>query len=236
MTRIRYNCPVEVTLEVIGGKWKCVILWWLRRDAKRFGELMQLIPDISQKVLTDQLRELEADGLISRTEYREVPRRVEYALTTYGETLRPITDLMCRWGETHNPDCQFGTLRLEQVQVLVVARENTLRESIRTVLEERAAQVTIATSASEAQTYLNQGSMDVVVVDMEMPDEQAYTLLRQTRQLETDLGARIPTVALTRSSEEHSQALRAGFQIHLSKPVDSVELIAALASLASELD
>ena len=61
-----YNCPVEVTLKVIGGKWKCVILWWLRRNAKRFGELRLLIPGITQKVLTQQLRELERDELIRR--------------------------------------------------------------------------------------------------------------------------------------------------------------------------
>lgn len=108
MSEAKYYCPVEVALEVIGGKWKCVILWWLRQDAKRFGELKQLIPGITQKVLTQQLRELEADGLIRRQVYREVPPRVEYSLTSYGESVRPITDLMCDWGKKHLPGYKFG--------------------------------------------------------------------------------------------------------------------------------
>ena len=97
--KAQYGCPVEVTVEVIGGKWKCTILWWLRRGAKRFGELIQLIPRISRKVLTQQLRELERDGLIQRRAYSERPPRVEYFLTRLGEALEPITDLMCDWGK-----------------------------------------------------------------------------------------------------------------------------------------
>jgi DNA-binding HxlR family transcriptional regulator len=108
MSESKYYCPVEVTVDVIGGKWKCVILWWLRQDAKRFSELKQLIPGISQKVLTQQLRELEANGLIRREVYREKPPRVEYLLTPYGETVRPITELMCNWGKAHMPGYEFG--------------------------------------------------------------------------------------------------------------------------------
>ena len=96
-----YHCPVEVTLDVIGGKWKCVILWWLSYETRRFGDLKSLIPGITQKILTEKLRELEQDGLISRQVYAEKPPRVEYSLTPYGESIRPITDLMCAWGKIH---------------------------------------------------------------------------------------------------------------------------------------
>ncbi len=111
MTEKQYHCPVEVTLDIIGGKWKCQILWWLRDGTKRFGELKQLMPQITQKILTEQLRELEADGLIQRQVYREKPPRVEYFLTSYGITVRPITDLMCAWGKAHKPGYEFGYLK-----------------------------------------------------------------------------------------------------------------------------
>ena len=96
-----YHCPVEATLDVIGGKWKAVILFWLRDDVCRFGELRRKIPDISERMLTQQLRELEDHGIVRRKVYPVVPPKVEYSLTAYGRTLRPITDLMCEWGKTH---------------------------------------------------------------------------------------------------------------------------------------
>jgi DNA-binding HxlR family transcriptional regulator len=97
----QYNCPVEATLDVIGGKWKALILFWLRDRVCRFGELRRKIPDISERMLTQQLRELEAHGIVNRKVYPVVPPKVEYALTAYGRTLRPITDLMCSWGKKH---------------------------------------------------------------------------------------------------------------------------------------
>ena len=97
----RYNCPVEATLDVLGGKWKALILFWLRDGARRFGGLRRKIPGVSEKVLADQLRELEEHGVVHREVYPEVPPRVEYSLTVYGRTLRPITDLMCAWGREH---------------------------------------------------------------------------------------------------------------------------------------
>ena len=100
----KYHCPVEVTIDVIGGKWKCVILWWLSKGTKRFGELMNLMPGITQKVLTEKLRELEHDGMIFRQVYAEKTPRVEYSLTIYGESIRPITDLMCTWGKVHQAE------------------------------------------------------------------------------------------------------------------------------------
>ncbi|WP_434687014.1 winged helix-turn-helix transcriptional regulator [Pseudanabaena minima] len=104
MAAKKYNCPVELTLDRIGGKWKVVILWWLRGGSKRFGELMQLMPDISQKVLTSQLRELEADGLIERQVFAESPPRVEYSLSAHGLTLKPIMELMCEWGKVNGQE------------------------------------------------------------------------------------------------------------------------------------
>ena len=96
-----YNCPVEATLDVIGGKWKALILFWLRDRVCRFGELRRKIPGISERMLAQQLRELEDQGVVRRKVYPVVPPRVEYSLTPYGRTLRPITELMCAWGKKH---------------------------------------------------------------------------------------------------------------------------------------
>jgi DNA-binding HxlR family transcriptional regulator len=96
-----YRCPVEATLDVIGGKWKVLILWWIRDGVLRFGELRRQIPGISERMLTQQLRELEDDGVVRRKVYSEVPPKVEYSLTSYGKSLRPITKLMCDWGKRH---------------------------------------------------------------------------------------------------------------------------------------
>ncbi|HZP22048.1 MAG TPA: helix-turn-helix domain-containing protein [Terriglobales bacterium] len=102
------ECPVEYTLEVIGGKWKCVLLWHLRKRVRRFNELRRLLPNATQKVLTSQLRQLERDGLISRTVYAEVPPRVEYSITPYGESLSPVLELMCHWGLEHKQNHRVG--------------------------------------------------------------------------------------------------------------------------------
>lgn len=97
----KYNISVEATLEVIGGKWKCVILCHLTHGKKRTNELKRLMPSITQKMLTQQLRELEDDGIINRISYNEVPPRVEYELSAYGWSLQPILDSLCNWGEQH---------------------------------------------------------------------------------------------------------------------------------------
>ena len=96
-----FHCPVEATLDAIGGKWKVVILFWLKDQTLRFSELRRKIPGVSERVLTQQLRELEADGIVRREVYPEVPPKVEYSLTPYGHTLRPVTEAMCAWGEKH---------------------------------------------------------------------------------------------------------------------------------------
>ncbi|MEM9831723.1 MAG: helix-turn-helix domain-containing protein [Bacteroidota bacterium] len=95
-------CPVLTTLAVIGGKWKPAILWELHQyQLRRFGELKRSMPDITQKMLTQQLRELETDGIIHRKVYAEVPPRVEYSITEYGQTLIPILHEMAQWGWAH---------------------------------------------------------------------------------------------------------------------------------------
>ncbi|MFN7115590.1 MAG: winged helix-turn-helix transcriptional regulator [Saprospiraceae bacterium] len=100
MSKSYYDCPIEATLEVIGGKWKASIVYYLAESPKRFGELVALLETCSARVLTKQLRELESAEIIARTYYPEMPPRVEYALTTYGMTLLPIIHLICEWGES----------------------------------------------------------------------------------------------------------------------------------------
>ena len=96
------HCPVEVTLSVIGGKWKPLILWHLSEGGvRRFLELQRTIPGITRKMLTQHLRELERDGVVGRQVFDEMPLRVEYSLTKYGLTLRPLMRVLCDWGSKH---------------------------------------------------------------------------------------------------------------------------------------
>ncbi|MBU8918493.1 winged helix-turn-helix transcriptional regulator [Neobacillus sp. 114] len=101
MNNKKYNIAVEATLEVIGGKWKCVILCHLTHGKKRTSELKRLMPNITQKMLTQQLRELEDDGVINRIVHNQVPPKVEYELSDYGLSLKGILDSLCAWGENH---------------------------------------------------------------------------------------------------------------------------------------
>lgn len=93
-----YHCAMDITMSFIGGKWKTVVLWYLKGKTKRFGELRKQIPDITEKMLSIQLRSLEADGLVKREVYPEVPLRVEYSLTEFGTTLIPVLDAISKWG------------------------------------------------------------------------------------------------------------------------------------------
>lgn len=95
------DCPIAATIDVIGGKWKPIIIWLLIQDIKRFGELHRSIPGIALKVLNRQLKELEADGIITRTAYPEVPPRVEYALSEKGKTLTDIMKSLALWSTTN---------------------------------------------------------------------------------------------------------------------------------------
>ncbi|NBD25202.1 winged helix-turn-helix transcriptional regulator [Paenibacillus glycinis] len=97
----KYRVTVEATLEVIGGKWKCVILCHLTTGTKRTSDLKRLMPGITQKMLIQQLRELEEDGIVTRNVYNQVPPKVEYELSPYGWSLQSVLDSLCDWGEKH---------------------------------------------------------------------------------------------------------------------------------------
>lgn len=97
-----FNCEKELTLAVIGGKWKMLILWHLGKEGtKRFNELKTLLPGITQRMLVNQLRELEGDLIIHREVYPVVPPKVEYSLTEHGKSLLPILELMYQWGKNY---------------------------------------------------------------------------------------------------------------------------------------
>lgn len=92
---------VQATLKVLGGKWKILILWHLKDKARRFSELKRLIPEITEKMLIQQLRELEKDEIVNRKVYSDVPPKVEYSFTDYGRSLEPALKVLCEWGEEH---------------------------------------------------------------------------------------------------------------------------------------
>ncbi|MBB6109255.1 transcriptional regulator, HxlR family [Mucilaginibacter lappiensis] len=93
------SCPFTATIALIGGRWKTIIIFLLLDHTRRFGEIAARMPSISRKVLTEQLKELESDGLISRKQYKEIPPRVEYSLTELGQSLKPILTDMAAWGQ-----------------------------------------------------------------------------------------------------------------------------------------
>jgi DNA-binding HxlR family transcriptional regulator len=95
------SCPMTAALNAIGGKWNMICLYWLDSGTRRFNELRRLMPDISHKVLTATLRSLEQEGLISRTDYLEVPPRVEYRISDYGQSVRPLIEAVRIWGRAH---------------------------------------------------------------------------------------------------------------------------------------
>lgn len=96
-----FKCPVETAIDVLTGKWKILIIWYLKDEKKRFSELEKLLPNATQKMLIQKLRELEMDGLVYREVYPVVPPKVEYSLTEYGKTLKPILKQLYLWGDSH---------------------------------------------------------------------------------------------------------------------------------------
>ena len=98
MPKTNYGCGLEAALDVIGGKWKPIILWQLARGPRRFGELRRLVTGISEKMLIQNLREMETDEIVARNDFREVPPRVEYSLTELGVSLGESLQPLCEWG------------------------------------------------------------------------------------------------------------------------------------------
>jgi DNA-binding HxlR family transcriptional regulator len=105
------QCPAESTLAVIGGRWKVLILYALIEGPLRFSELKRVLARCTQKMLIQQLREMEADGIVRRKVYPQVPPKVEYSLTPRGRTLQPIVDAMCEWGQCAHPATGTGRRR-----------------------------------------------------------------------------------------------------------------------------
>ncbi len=96
-----FKCPVETAIDVLTGKWKILIIWYLKEEKKRFKELQKLLPKATQKMLIQKLRELEIDGIVHREVYPIVPPKVEYSLTEYGKSLKPIIKQLYLWGDNH---------------------------------------------------------------------------------------------------------------------------------------
>lgn len=98
-------CPVSTTLDIIGGKWKVLIIHHIAKETRRFNELQRLVGGVTQRMLTLQLRELENDGIVHREVYPQVPPKVEYSLTEFGSTLLPIIEAMYQWGSAYATEC-----------------------------------------------------------------------------------------------------------------------------------
>jgi len=117
MKRKTTRCPAETTLQIIGGRWKVLILFQLFQGVKRFSELQRALKGISQKMLTQQLRELEGDRIVEREVFPQVPPKVEYSLTPLGDSLHPVIDAMCEWGVM----LRDGRFAQEKLQISVAA-------------------------------------------------------------------------------------------------------------------
>lgn len=102
MTSPPFNCGLEAALVVVGGKWKPLILFHLAPGTRRFGELRRLVSGVSEKMLVQQLREMQADGIIDRVDFREIPPKVEYSLTPLGRSLAKALLPLCEWGSAHS--------------------------------------------------------------------------------------------------------------------------------------
>ena len=104
-------CPVETTARIVGGRWKAAVLEQLFQGTKRFSELKRAIAGMTQRTLSQQLRELQGTGIVERTVYPDTPPRVVYAITPLGKSLRPLLDAMCHWGKSHSAAMALKKLR-----------------------------------------------------------------------------------------------------------------------------
>ena len=111
MQKQAYGCGLEAALDVIGGKWKVLVLWHLSSGPRRFGELRRLVKGISEKMLIQSLREMEGDGIVRRNDFREIPPRVEYSLTPFGVSLKESLKPLCEWGSRHMK--RIGNMKAE---------------------------------------------------------------------------------------------------------------------------
>jgi DNA-binding HxlR family transcriptional regulator len=123
-----FYCPVNLTSDVIGGKWKPLVIYYLEKRTRRFGELQKLIPGMTKKMLTQHLRELERDGVVSRKAYPEIPPKVEYSLTRHGESLKPILKLMSAWGTKHRE--RYGIPKESSFPPLTKKRTTSAESSV----------------------------------------------------------------------------------------------------------
>lgn len=126
MKRIEITCPITATMSVINGKWKLVILWYLKDGPQRFTALKKLIPECSLKMFNDNLKELEKEGIIERKVFAEVPPRVEYKVSNYGLSLLPIVNTLRNWGVHHlvsNPRLMEENKPLQEMITLITSKE-----------------------------------------------------------------------------------------------------------------
>lgn len=121
MTTTNFVCGLDASLAVIGGKWKPLILFHLAYEARRYGDLRRAIGNVSDKMLIQQLKELEADGIVDRHDFKEIPPRVEYSLTSFGETLAEALKPLCAWGVQHMSEVEKLMSRREPVELNKIA-------------------------------------------------------------------------------------------------------------------
>lgn len=127
MKKVQVSCPITATLNVIGGKWKSVILWYLKEKPLRFGELHKLIPKCSLKIFNADLKDLENDGIVKREVFAEVPPKVEYSLTDYGKSLLPVIIILREWGVKRlmeNPDLMESNEELKYFIKVITTTED----------------------------------------------------------------------------------------------------------------
>ena len=127
MKKVEISCPITATMNIIGGKWKSVILWYLRERPLRFGELHKLIPKCSLKIFNSDLKDLEKEGIVKREVFAEVPPKVEYSLTEYGKSLLPVIITLREWGVKRlmeNPDLMESNEELKYFMQIITSTED----------------------------------------------------------------------------------------------------------------